>query len=87
MTKKILMSKTHQDKTDKIYHNLIKLTSLNKSNTSIMSVKLASINILSFNDKNKIEFIKDFLDNRYIDICFIHKIQKICKFLKIKFIL
>ena len=38
-----------------------------------MSVKLASINIFSFNDKNKVEFIKDFLDNHCIDICFIQE--------------
>jgi hypothetical protein len=38
-----------------------------------MSVKLASINIFSLNDKNKVEFIKDFLDNHYIDICFIQE--------------
>ena len=38
-----------------------------------MSVKLASINILSFNDQNKVEFIRDFLDKYYIDICFIQE--------------
>jgi exonuclease III len=38
-----------------------------------MPVKLASINIFSFNDKNKVKFIKDFLDNHCIDICFIQE--------------
>ena len=38
-----------------------------------MSVKIASINIYSLNDKNKVEFIKDFLDKYFIDICFIQE--------------
>ena len=38
-----------------------------------MSVKIASINIYSLNDKNKVEFIKDFLDKYFIDICFMQE--------------
>ena len=54
-----------------------------------MSIKLASFNIFSFNDKNKVEFIKDFLDKYNIDVCFIQethiKDAENLKFIKDKF--
>ncbi len=38
-----------------------------------MALTISTLNILSFNNKNKIMFIREFLDKNRIDICFIQE--------------
>ena len=38
-----------------------------------MALIISTLNIFSFNNKNKIMFIREFLDRKMIDICFIQE--------------